>query len=45
MPKYVSAGLMFGSYLSIPVPDLDRTAYLLALGATARLQRQPRDGA
>ena len=33
MPKYVSAGLMFGSYLSIPVPDLDRTAYLLALGA------------
>jgi anaerobic selenocysteine-containing dehydrogenase len=33
MPKYVSAGLMFGSYLSIPVPDLDRTGYLLALGA------------
>jgi anaerobic selenocysteine-containing dehydrogenase len=33
MPKYVSAGLMFGSYLSIPVPDIDRTDYLLALGA------------
>jgi anaerobic selenocysteine-containing dehydrogenase len=33
MPKYVSAGLMFGGYLSIPVPDLDRTGYLLALGA------------
>jgi anaerobic selenocysteine-containing dehydrogenase len=33
MPKYVSAGLMFGGYLSIPVPDLDRTQYLLALGA------------
>jgi anaerobic selenocysteine-containing dehydrogenase len=33
MPKYVSAGLMFGGYLSIPVPDLDRTRYLLALGA------------
>ena len=24
---------MFGSYLSIPVPDIDRTDYLLALGA------------
>jgi anaerobic selenocysteine-containing dehydrogenase len=33
MPKYVSAGLMFGTNLSIPVPDLDRTDYLLALGA------------
>jgi anaerobic selenocysteine-containing dehydrogenase len=33
MPKYVSAGLMFGTNLSIPVPDIDRTSYLLALGA------------
>jgi anaerobic selenocysteine-containing dehydrogenase len=33
MPKYVSAGLMFGTYLSIPVPDIDRTDYLLSLGA------------
>jgi anaerobic selenocysteine-containing dehydrogenase len=33
MPKYVSAGLMFGTNLSIPVPDVDRTDYLLALGA------------
>jgi anaerobic selenocysteine-containing dehydrogenase len=33
MPKYVSAGLMFGHQISIPVPDLDRTSYLLALGA------------
>jgi anaerobic selenocysteine-containing dehydrogenase len=33
MPKYVSAGLMFGHQISIPVPDLDRTDYLLALGA------------
>ena len=33
MPKQVSAGLMFGTALSIPVPDLDRTAYLLMLGA------------
>ena len=33
MPKHVSAGLMFGSPNAIPVPDLDRTAYLLMLGA------------
>ncbi|MBB5075586.1 molybdopterin-dependent oxidoreductase [Nonomuraea endophytica] len=33
MPKHVSSGLMFGHPLSIPVPDLDRTDYLLMLGA------------
>src|SRR6266566_2930695 len=33
MPKHVSAGLMFGTVLSIPVPDLERTDYLLLLGA------------
>ncbi|HZJ28042.1 MAG TPA: molybdopterin oxidoreductase family protein [Acidimicrobiia bacterium] len=33
MPKQVSAGLMFGTGLSIPVPDVDRTDYLLMLGA------------
>src|SRR5213083_3039534 len=33
MPKQVAAGLMFGTMLSIPVPDLDRTDYLLILGA------------
>ena len=33
MPKQVSAGLMFGAALSIPVPDVDRTDYLLMLGA------------
>lgn len=33
MPKHVSAGLMFGHPLAIPVPDLDRTDYLLILGA------------
>jgi anaerobic selenocysteine-containing dehydrogenase len=33
MPKQVSAGLMFGTILSIPVPDIDRTDYLLMLGA------------
>lgn len=33
MPKQVSSGLMFGTALSVPVPDLDRTDYLLVLGA------------
>src|SRR5438876_2430090 len=33
MPKQVTAGLMFGTILSIPVPDLERTEYLLLLGA------------
>jgi anaerobic selenocysteine-containing dehydrogenase len=33
MPKQVSAGLMFGTALSVPVPDVDRTQYLLMLGA------------
>ena len=33
MPKHVSAAMMFGHPLTIPVPDLDRTDYLLMLGA------------
>jgi len=33
MPKQVSAGLMFGAGLSVPVPDLDRCEHLLVLGA------------
>ncbi len=33
MPKQLSAGLMFGSWLSVPVPDIDRTELLLVLGA------------
>jgi anaerobic selenocysteine-containing dehydrogenase len=33
MPKHVSAGLMFGSALAIPVPDVDRCMHLLILGA------------
>jgi anaerobic selenocysteine-containing dehydrogenase len=33
MPKQVSSGLMFGTVISIPVPDIDRTDYLLMLGA------------
>jgi anaerobic selenocysteine-containing dehydrogenase len=32
-PKEVAAGLMFGGALTIPVPDLDRTDFLLCLGA------------
>nr|WP_221373827.1 molybdopterin oxidoreductase family protein [Actinoplanes polyasparticus] len=33
MPKHVSCGYLFGSPLTIPVPDLDRTDLLLMLGA------------
>jgi anaerobic selenocysteine-containing dehydrogenase len=33
MPKQVSAGLMFGTMLSIPVPDMDRCRHLILLGA------------
>jgi anaerobic selenocysteine-containing dehydrogenase len=33
MPKHVSSGLMFGHPGTIPVPDIDRTHYLLILGA------------
>ncbi|MCA2209263.1 molybdopterin-dependent oxidoreductase [Nocardia rosealba] len=33
MPKQVAAGLMFGDPMTVPVPDLDRTDYLLMLGA------------
>ena len=33
MPKQLSAGLMFGHWLSIPVPDIERCDHLLILGA------------
>ena len=33
MPKQVSSGMMFGTMLSIPIPDIERTGYLLLLGA------------
>jgi anaerobic selenocysteine-containing dehydrogenase len=33
MPKHVSCGLMFGRPDMIPVPDVDRTQYLLIVGA------------
>lgn len=37
MPKHVSSGLMFGDPLAIPVPDIDRTDWLLMLGANPRM--------
>ena len=33
MPKQLSAGLMFGHWLSIPVPDIARCDHLLVIGA------------
>src|SRR2546430_537432 len=33
MSKQVSSGLMFGTFLSVPIPDLDHTDHLLMLGA------------
>jgi anaerobic selenocysteine-containing dehydrogenase len=33
MPKQLSVGLMFGHWLSVPVPDLARTQLLVVLGA------------
>ncbi|MFA9217717.1 MAG: molybdopterin-dependent oxidoreductase, partial [Sphingomonadaceae bacterium] len=33
IPKMLSVGLMFGSFLSVPVPDLERSDFLLVLGA------------
>ncbi|MFI5105619.1 MAG: molybdopterin-dependent oxidoreductase, partial [Terriglobales bacterium] len=33
MPKHLSSGLMFGDWLSIPVPDIERMDFLLMLGA------------
>lgn len=33
MPKQLSSGLMYGHWLSIPVPDIERCDWLLMLGA------------
>ena len=33
MPKQVACALMYGTALSVPVPDIDRTQYFLMLGA------------
>ncbi len=37
MPKHVSSGLMFGDPDTIAVPDIDRTDYLLMLGANPKV--------
>jgi anaerobic selenocysteine-containing dehydrogenase len=33
MPKQLSSGLMFGTWISVPVPDIERCDFLLMLGA------------
>jgi anaerobic selenocysteine-containing dehydrogenase len=33
MPKQLSSGLMFGHWLTIPIPDIERTDLLVVLGA------------
>ena len=33
MPKQLSSGLMFGHWLSMPVPDIERSDFLLVIGA------------
>ncbi len=33
MPRHVAAGYVFGSPVAVPVPDLDRTDFLVVLGA------------
>ncbi|QYF91823.1 molybdopterin-dependent oxidoreductase [Massilia sp. PAMC28688] len=33
IPKMLSVGLMFGAWLSVPVPDIERSDFLLVIGA------------
>lgn len=33
VPKMLSVGLMFGSWLSVPVPDIERARFMLIIGA------------
>ena len=33
IPKMLAVGLMFGSWLSVPVPDIERSEFLLIIGA------------
>ena len=33
MPKQLSVGLMFGNWLSVPVPDIERSDFLIIIGA------------
>jgi anaerobic selenocysteine-containing dehydrogenase len=39
IPKYVSATYMFGSPLVQPIPDLDRTQYLVVMGANPAISQ------
>ena len=46
LPHMLASLLMFGHQLLLPVPDVDRTSFLLVLGANpARVQREPHDRA
>jgi anaerobic selenocysteine-containing dehydrogenase len=33
MPRHLSSGLLFGQWMSVPVPDIERSDFLLILGA------------
>jgi anaerobic selenocysteine-containing dehydrogenase len=33
LPKMISSSILFGEQLSVPVPDIDRTSYLVVIGA------------
>ncbi|WP_396270042.1 molybdopterin-dependent oxidoreductase [Ideonella sp.] len=33
MPRHLSSGLLFGQWMSVPVPDIERCDFLLVLGA------------
>jgi anaerobic selenocysteine-containing dehydrogenase len=33
IPKQLAVGLMYGTFTSVPVPDIERTSFLLLLGA------------
>ena len=33
LPKQITAGLMFGSGNAVPIPDIDRTDYMIVMGA------------
>ncbi len=37
LPHHFAAKLMFGHYFLIPIPDVDRTAYMLILGANPQV--------
>ena len=44
-PRFAASYYLYGSSLAVPVPDIDRTDYLLCLGANPRVsQRQLSDG-